>query len=307
VGEPRARQPAKLDRALPLKRSRLHFPKPLPRAEQNALCARAQTGDVKATQLLVRSNIGFLQKQAGRFARQTTLLDVDDLVSEGVLGMMRALQDFDPNRGKSFLTYAKWWIDHYMRRAVLQTVIRITAPVDILSRVWANRFERERQALQDSGLSATQIDATVARGQDMTLDRLRASEALRRPPTSLEQPLSDGTDHSLHDVLASGDQTSEERVADVEWLARLQGAVARLACRLPFTRRVVLRERIVNQLPLHRVGEMLDISRERVRQIEWELRSQLREALRRDYPDELASESDPIQKRRARNLANVVR
>lgn len=281
-------------------RSAPSFPAPLPAAEQTALCLRAKDGDVAAQHLLIRTNLRFLHKYARRFAAQTHLLDIDDLMSEGVLGMLRAIEKFDPERGERFLTYATYWICHEMRQAVVRAAIRISAPVDVLTRVWANRFARDRQTLIERG--TVDVEAALAKASDMTPARLLASESLRQPPTSMDQVLADESARSMHDVLPDQKPLAEQRLSDANWVAQVQTFIALMGSKMPFTQRVVLAERIVARRTLFEVSVMLDLSRERVRQIEVLLLQRLRDALRAEFPGELGTKSDPIGKRALRNL-----
>jgi RNA polymerase sigma factor (sigma-70 family) len=286
-------------------RSAPSFPAPLPAAEQTALCLRAKNGDVAAQHLLIRTNLRFLYKYARRFAAQTHLLDIDDLMSEGVLGMLRAIEKFDPERGERFLTYATYWVCHDMRQAVVQTAIRISAPVDILTRVWANRFARDRQALIERG--TVDVEAALAKASDMTPARLLASESLRQPPTSMDQMLGDESARSMHDVLPDQEPLAEQRLSEESWSAQVQTFVALMGSKMRFTRRVVLAERIIAGRPLFEVGDMLGLSRERIRQIEMVLLQELRDALRAEFPEELGTKSEPTGKRGLRNFTRFVR
>ena len=224
-------------------------------------------------------------------------------MSEGVLGMLRAIEKFDPERGERFLTYATYWVCHDMRQAVVQTAIRISAPVDILTRVWANRFARDRQALIERG--TVDVEAALAKASDMTPARLLASESLRQPPTSMDQMLGDESARSMHDVLPDQEPLAEQRLSEESWSAQVQTFVALMGSKMRFTRRVVLAERIIAGRPLFEVGDMLGLSRERIRQIEMVLLQELRDALRAEFPEELGTKSEPTGKRGLRNFHKV--
>jgi len=284
-----------------------HFPKPLPPAEQIALCMRAQAGDTEAAHQLVLMNWGFLHGHARRFAAQTSLLDIDDLMNIGAIAMYRAIAGFKKDRSERFISYATWWVTHDMREAVVETAIRLSAPIDLLTRVWANRFERDRQKLRAMGLDPDAIEAGVAKMNDMTRSRLFAAENLRIPPTSMDQSLTEDTTSTLHDVVQGEELSVEDRLADATWLAHLQTTIALLGSKMPFTRRVVLAERILAERSLAEVGERLGLSREGVRQIELRLLKELRSALRDAFPAELGAKSDPIVKRGSRNFGKDVR
>jgi RNA polymerase primary sigma factor len=282
-----------------LKQSRLHFPKPLPADEQIALCLRAQQGDAHARHLLVRTNVHFLYRFAHSFAHKTPLLELDDLMSVGVIGLLDAIDRFDTTRGERFLTYATYWVTHHMREAVVKTAIRISAPIDILTQVFANRFGYERSDLLERGISGIEADKAVAKAHGMSADRLLSSERLRVAPSSLDQPLldEDGRGTLMHEIVADRKDSFEQRLSDVQWIARLHVAVALVGAKLPYSRRVIFAERILAGRKLSEVAEMIDMSGERVRQIEIKLLKDLRKALRADFPAELGHKPEPIRKR----------
>lgn len=251
--------------------------------------------------------MNFLYKQAKVFAAQTSLLELDDLMAEGVIALLDAIDRFDMERGERFLTYATHWVKHHMREAVVQAAIRVSAPVDILTRVWANRFARDRQTLRDRGVAEANLEVAVARANDMSPARLLAAESLRRPATSMDQPLGEDADRSMHDVLADVEPSAEQHLLDAQWATRLQTSIALFGSKLPWTRRVVFAERLVAGRSLKEVGQILDLSRERIRQIERVLLDDLRDVLLADFPSELEDKSEPNQKRVWRNLASLVR
>lgn len=262
---------------------------PLPAHEQIALCRRAQQGDAAARHRLVQTNLRFVYQQARAFTKKTPLLEPDDILSAGVVGLLDAIERFDFSRSDNYVSYAQHWVLLRMREAVVQIAIQITAPVDVLTRVWSNRFAKDRQRLLDSGVDPAQVDAQVAKSHSMLPERLLAAEGLRSPVVSLDQPLRDeDPTTTLHDILVTHHGPSVDvRLADAAWIAQLHVAVALMASGLPYTRRFVVAQRIVEGRSLAAVARMLDISAERVRQIERDLRLQLRQLLVARFPSEL--------------------
>ena len=250
--------------------------KHLPHAEQIALAGRAKDGDVDARHLLVESNIRFISTQAQRFVRRTHLLELGDYIAVGVIGLLQAVEKFDPERGTTFLTYARYWVRLRMKELLVRTVIRISGPTDILSMAWSDRYAKDRQALAKQDLSADDEDKAVATSHGMSHSTLLAAESLHSGTASMDRPLDISPDFTLHDVLTAADVSAEEVLGDEEKLAYCRTVIANYAITLPFTRRVILRERLLEGLTLEDVGTIVGLTKERVRQIEHELYADLR-------------------------------
>jgi len=251
-------------------------PKHLPQQEQIDLAVRAQNGDEHARHLLVESNLGFIGTQARRFVRKTPLLELNDYVAVGVIGLLQALKKFDAERGSSFLTYARYWVRLRMKELLVQTVIRVSGPIEILSKAWTHRYQRDREDLAKKHLSAQAEDDAVAKSHGMSHSTLLAAESIHASPSSMDKPLDFSPDLTLHDVLASADISVEEVLGDEKKLAYCRSLIANYGSTLPFTRRVILRERLLEGRTLRDVGDLVGFTRERVRQIEKELYADLR-------------------------------
>ena len=215
--------------------------KHLPHAEQIALAGRAKDGDVDARHLLVESNIRFISTQAQRFVRRTHLLELGDYIAVGVIGLLQAVEKFDPERGTTFLTYARYWVRLRMKELLVRTVIRISGPTDILSMAWSDRYAKDRQALAKQDLSADDEDKAVATSHGMSHSTLLAAESLATaaPPPwtdhSTSPPTSRSTTSSRQPMFGGGGAGDEEK------LAYCRTVIANYAITLPFTRRVILR------------------------------------------------------------------
>ncbi|HEX9056709.1 MAG TPA: sigma-70 family RNA polymerase sigma factor [Ktedonobacterales bacterium] len=237
----------------------------LSHAQEIDLAKRIEAGDKEAVQQFVLANLRLVVSIAKRYVgRGLSLLD---LIQEGNIGLMRAVQRYDWRRGHRFSTHATWWIRQAISRAVADKGRAIRLPVYVNTAL--NRVRRERQRLvQEWGREPSETELAEALG--MEVDRLHELEAAPGTPISLELPVGEDEEQELGDVLADEASTSPEEAATVRTMkAEVQEVLEDV---------LTSRERLVLQLrfglgnghtyPLEQVGRQLGITRERVRQIE---------------------------------------
>jgi RNA polymerase primary sigma factor len=237
----------------------------LSHAQEIDLAQRIEAGDKEAVQQFVLANLRLVVSIAKRYVgRGLTLLD---LIQEGNIGLMRAVQRYDWRRGHRFSTHATWWIRQAISRAVADKGRAIRLPVYVNTAL--NRVRRERQRLvQELGRDPTEQELADAVGMDV--ERLHELEAAPGTPISLELPVGEDEEQELGDVLADEASTSPEEVATTRTMKQEVQEVLEDV--------LTPRERLVLQLrfglgnghtfPLEQVGRQLGITRERVRQIE---------------------------------------
>jgi RNA polymerase primary sigma factor len=234
-------------------------------AQEVKLAKRIERGDHGAKQQMIQSNLRLVVSIAKNYRNQG--LPFLDLIQEGTLGLIRAVEKFDWRRGYKFSTYATWWIRQADARALADKARTIRLPVHIDERLQKmNRAERHlwTQLGRDPSLEE------IAEEASLPIQQARQVRAAPRAATSLDQPVSDQDDAVLGDFVAGDGPLPEERV---ELSLRSQALAQALAALGERDRLVlVLRYGLADDEPktLEEIGRRLGLTRERVHQIEVE-------------------------------------
>jgi RNA polymerase primary sigma factor len=245
----------------------------LTREEERELARRKDEGDEEAKKRLIESNLRLVMA----ITRNYTKADVPllDLIQEGNLGLIRAVEKFDYRLGYKLSTYATWWIRQAITRALADQGRTIRLPVHVADQV--RRLLRARRQLAQK-LNREPTQAELAKETQLTEERVRELLELVESPVSLETPVGDGESlygDLIEDVHALA---PHEQTADQARTKELAGALDQLNPRM---RRVLaLRFGLDGGLPrtLEEVGTQLGITRERVRQLETRALRELRVA-----------------------------
>jgi RNA polymerase primary sigma factor len=232
--------------------------------EEIQLAARIKKGDKKAREHMIKANLRLVVKIARDY--EGIGLPLLDLISEGNIGLMKAVERFDPAKGGKLSTYGSWWIKQSIKRALANQSKTIRLPVHLVDKI--SKMRRTAMKLQEM-LGHEPSDEELADEMGMTALRVRQMRQAAVRPASLDAPIGDDDSNNFSDVVQDENATSPyENLEDKTVTGMLQDMVKHLEER----EATILRYRFAldggSEKTLEEVGVKFGVTRERVRQIQ---------------------------------------
>lgn len=244
----------------------------LDRDEEYKLAVMAKKGDSYARNRLVESNLRFVVSIAKQY--QNRGLPLSDLISEGNIGLLTAMDKFEPEKGYHFISYAVWWIRQSILKAIGEKSRMIRLPMNRTADLV--QILQAKTNLEENGYNDASIE-DIAAECGMTKDQVLEVMQMSREVSSLDAPVGAEEDSSFGDFIESDLQKPDEVVMD----EALKESVKRILDTLPERERgiIALRFGLEGKKPmsLKEVGELYNLTKERIRQIEKKVLSQLSE------------------------------
>jgi len=246
--------------------------------EEVTLARRVQQGDAAARGRMIESNLRLVVKIARRYMNRG--LAFLDLIEEGNLGLIRAVEKFDPERGFRFSTYATWWIRQTIERGIMNQTRTIRLPIHVIKEI--NQYLRTQRRLTQTLDHEPTVDE-IAEAMGRSAEDVRRMRGLNEGTTSVDVPIGKDSDRVLLDAIPDETQSvPDSALEDGEVMQHLEDWLSVLTDK----QRAVLERRFGlnghERYTLEQVGAQVGVTRERVRQIQIDALRRLRELMERD-------------------------
>lgn len=240
-----------------------------------------ETRDREAGQKLVLSNLRFVVKIAKEYSKYG--FKMQDLIQEGNMGLMHAVDKYDPRKGYRLITYAVWWIRAYIQSSILKSWSIVRTGTTRVQRRIFNGLRKATQKIASFNSSEPVSNKLLAAELDVTEDQLKETVGImKRRDVSMDQPLSANQYDNLTfgDTMSDPSASAEDKVIEQDMQEHVRSFLDDIYDELAPRERFMLEHRILAETPktLEEIGDEFGITRERVRQLENRLKEKLRKA-----------------------------
>jgi RNA polymerase sigma-32 factor len=250
----------------------------LTQPEEQKLARRFRRGDLQAGHRLVTANLRFVVKVAYEY--RSYGLRMPDLIQEGNIGLMKAVQKFDPDKGIRLISYAVWWIRAYVQNHILKSWSLVKLGTTQAQRKLFFSLARTRREMErlGAGETAIPVEEIAARLRVKPSEVREMEQRIGGRDLSLDAPMGEDGSSSHLDFIASGAVGQDEEVAQKEESGLIGNGVHLALQRLDPRERFIVEQRVMNERPmtLKELGEHFGFSRERARQLEIRAKDKLK-------------------------------
>ena len=273
--------------------------------EEIELSEKIKKGDEKARETMITANLRLVVKIAQHYANIG--LSLLDLINEGNIGLMKAVERFDPTKGGKLSTYASWWIKQSIKRALANQSKTIRLPVHMVDRVMQMR---RTSAELEERLGRDPTDEELAAEMNLPLSRVSHLKSVSKKPASLDSPLGDDENSTLGEVVPDNNAVNPfEKLQSKSLIGDVNLVLSKLEPREADIIRLRFGLEGRDPLTLEEVGERIGVTRERIRQLQEQALRQLRKNMATFEKQRTAEEikEDNRVKERGRILKEILK
>jgi len=252
--------------------------------EEQRLARRFKKGDLPSGHRLVTSNLRFVVKVAYEY--RSYGIKMADLIQEGNIGLMKAVQKFDPNKGIRLISYAVWWIRAYIQNYILKSwsLVKLgttQAQRKLFFSLARTRRELEKLGENDGSTGGVNVDAIAQKLRVKPQEVREMEQRMGGRDLSLDAPMGEDGGNSHVDFVVSNSVAQDDEFADKEEAGLINERVKVALGRLDPRERFIIEQRVMNERPmtLKELGEHFGFSRERARQLEIRAKDKLKNEL----------------------------